>query len=210
MIKSCGRRQGSEYRVLNMVRRCAVGTLTLSVLSGCASWTQPFFYRPVVEDNVKELVSTVSLSADRRTVLVLTAGPNKGLFCAEPPPDSATSLAAQADLGVSAKKEGVAEAGLSGRDQFATAVTVMADRTPSLDGFRIGIYALCQYRINGMIKDDKEFTDLFRLLIEKFSENIKAEASRAPRPVFVGVSPPVDKSPLVQPPQPGASPAPKN
>ncbi len=209
MLKSCVQRQRSERPVVNTAIRYAAVAVALSELAGCASWTQPFFYRPVVEDNIKDLVSTVSLSADRRTVLVLTAGPNKGLFCAEPPPDSATSVAAQADVGVSVKKEGVAAAGLSGRDQFATAVTVMADRTPSLDGFRIGIYALCQYRINGMIKDDKEFADLFRLLIEKFSENLKAEASRSARPVFVGVPPPVDKSPLPQPPQLGASPVTK-
>lgn len=202
MLGSCRWCNEPYYGVLQMFIRYAVGALAISALSGCASWTQPFFYRPVVEDNVKGLMSTVSLSADRRTVVVLTSGPNKGLFCAEPPPDSATSLAAQADLSMSAKKEGVAEAGLSGRDQFSTVVTVMADRTPSLDGFRIGLYALCQYRINGMIKDDKEFTDLFRLLVEKFSENIKAEASRTPRPVFVGVPPPTDKSSLLQPPQP--------
>lgn len=205
MAKSCTLCTRSETKVFNVVTYYAAAAAVLGALTGCASWTQPFFYRPVVEDNVKDLVSTVSLAADRRSVMVLTAGPNKGLFCAEPPPDSATSLAAQADLGVSAKKEGVAEASLSGRDQFTTAVTVMADRTPSLDGFRIGIYALCQYRINGMIKDEKDFTDLFRLLIEKFSENIKAEASRSPRPVFVGVPPPVDKSTPSQSPQLGGS-----
>lgn len=207
MVNSGITNRRSVWKVSGNAANYATAVLALGALTGCASWTQPFFYRPVVEDNIKELVSTVSLSADRRTVLVLTAGPNKGLFCAEPPPDSATSLAAQADLGASAKKEGVAEAGLSGRDQFATAVTVMADRTPSLDGFRIGIYALCQYRINGMIKDDKEFNDIFRLLIEKFSENIKAEASRSPRPVYVGVPPPVDKSALPQPPQHGGAPS---
>lgn len=206
MVNSGTPNRRSVWTVSGNAANYAAAALALGALTGCASWTQPFFYRPVVEDNIKELVSTVSLSADRRTVLVLTAGPNKGLFCAEPPPDSATSLAAQADLGVSAKKEGVAEAGLSGRDQFATAVTVMADRTPSLDGFRIGIYALCQYRINGMIKDDKEFNDIFRLLIEKFSENIKAEATRSPRSVYVGVPPPVDKSALPQPPQNGGAP----
>ena len=209
MVKSCIPHRRSERTGFRVATICTAAAVVLGALTGCASWTQPFFYRPVVEDNVRELVSTVSLSADRRTVIVLTAGPNKGLFCAEPPPDSATSLAAQADLGVSAKKEGVAEVGLSGRDQFVTAVTVMADRTPSLDGFRIGIYALCQYRINGMIKDDKEFTDLFRLLIEKFSENIKAEANRSPRPVFVGVPPALDKSAPSQPPQLGGSSAAK-
>jgi hypothetical protein len=99
MVKSCIPHRRSERTVFNVATGYTAAAVVLGALTGCASWTQPFFYRPVVEDNVNGLVSTVSLSADRRTVIVLTAGPNKGLFCAEPPPDSATSLAAQADLG---------------------------------------------------------------------------------------------------------------
>lgn len=156
------------------------------LLAGCASWTQPFFHRPVVEDSVKDILSTVSLAADRRTVIVRTKdGVGQGEFCAEPPPDSATSLATQASLTASAKRQGMFDASLDGNDQSATAVTVLADRTPSLDGFRMGVYALCQYRLNGMIKDDKEFVRLFDKLIDKFSENVKAEVSRSPRPIYV-------------------------
>lgn len=205
MITTSGPRQSLHGPALYPVLLPMLYAVLMGGFSGCASWTQPVLNRPVEEDSVKGLVSTVSLSADRRTVVVVTGGASKGQFCAEPPPDSATSLATRADLSGSAKKEGIGEVGFAGTDRTATAVTVMADRTPSLDGFRIGIYALCQYRINGMITDEAEFTKLFTLLINKFSDNIKEEAQRTPRPIYIGGPPPLDKSPIPQPQKSGAS-----
>jgi hypothetical protein len=76
-------------------------------LSGCASTAAVFFHRPVVEDSVGQTLHTVSLSADRRSVIVMTTGPNKGKFCAEPPPDSAVALSTQLELMLKAERPGL-------------------------------------------------------------------------------------------------------
>jgi hypothetical protein len=73
------------YKLLPLLAACGA-------LSGCASSLTAFYNRSVVKDNVGDSVATVSLSADRRTVLVGLKGDNVGRFCAEPPPDSATGL----------------------------------------------------------------------------------------------------------------------
>lgn len=147
--------------------------LSVGVLStGCASTTAAFFNRPVVEDSVKGVISTVSLAADRRTVVVVTEGPNGSRFCAEPPPDTATGLTTEleAKLEAKAKSEKV-QAEIEGKgevkDKAVTSVTVIAERTASLDAFRTGIYALCQLHLNGAISQS-DVKPLFEKLLSTF------------------------------------------
>ena len=149
---------------------CAIATMGL--LSGCASQLSAFYNRSVVKDNVGDSVATVSLSADRRTVLVGMNGENRGRFCAEPPPDSATGLKSELDasLKANAKLERAnADVGVDGtiKDKSETSVVVLAERTPALDAFRTGVYALCQFHLNGAVSDDQVNT-LFIRLIEAY------------------------------------------
>lgn len=109
--------------------RITVSLAALSRLSGCASILDTFYNRPVVEDNVEKAISTVSLSADRRTVVVVTEVENRTKFCAEPPPDSArnvkTELKASMDAEVRSqrsKTEAKAKGELS--DKLITNVVV--------------------------------------------------------------------------------------
>ena len=138
------------------------------LLSGCASSIGAFFSRPVVQDTVGAL-GTLSQSADRRTVLVVIDGANKGKFCAEPPPDSAVGIKTdlQASFEAGAKKLGLG-------DKLETTVNVLADRTPALDMFRTGTYALCQYQLNGQLTSAQVETQ-FKALIDAF---IKVESLR--------------------------------
>jgi len=141
------------------------------VVSGCASTVGTFFNRPVVEDSVDDAISTVSLSADRRTVVVVTEGTNRTKFCAEPPPDTATGLKTELDASLEAK---AAKANIEGKlgikDKLETTVVVIAERTPPLDAFRTGVYALCQYHLNGAIPDE-QVKPLFEKLIDAFVSN---------------------------------------
>ena len=152
-------------------------TMSLAALSGCASTAGVFFNRPVVEDSVGETLRTVSLASDRRTVIVKTIEPGRGRFCAEPPPDSATSLASQLDLRVNAKNKAGVEVGVSADDRLKTEVTVLAQhRTPALDGFRIGLFALCQYQLNNDDVPPEVVKELFTQLVADFKENLRTEA----------------------------------
>ncbi len=146
--------------------------LLASSLTGCASQLTAFYNRSVVKDNVGSSVATVSLSADRRTVLVGLNGENQGRFCAEPPPDSATGL--KTDLAASLKAnarsgklnaEATAEGNVN--DRVESSVVLLAERTPALDAFRTGVYALCQFHLNGAVSD-AEVSALFTRLIEAY------------------------------------------
>lgn len=153
--------------------RLLASAIAVCVLSGCASTLGALFNRPVVEDSVGDVVSTMSLSADRRTVVILTAeGKNKGKFCAEPPPDTATALKTELEASLEAKaKSEKLKAEIEGKtslkDKLETTVVVLADRTPALDAFRTGVYALCQFNLNGAISD-AEVKPTFLRLIQLF------------------------------------------
>ena len=138
------------------------------LVSGCASTIGSLTNRPVVEDSVKGVLSTVSLAADRRTVVVVTEGSNRSKFCAEPPPDTASGIKTDLDatLHANAKKAQV-DGELKLKDKFETQVTVIAERTAPLDAFRTGVYALCQFHLNGAIATS-EVKPLFERLVDAF------------------------------------------
>lgn len=160
-----------------------VPVVLATMLSGCASQLSAFYNRSVVKDNIAGSVATVSLSADRRTVLVGLNGDNQGRFCAEPPPDSATGLKTDlaASLKASAKSEKLkteasAESALS--DKAETTVVVLAERTPALDAFRTGVYALCQFHLNGAVSD-AQVEVLFNRLIQAYETTAARKDSSA-------------------------------
>jgi len=150
-----------------------LAVLFFSLLSGCASTVGAFFNRPVVEDDVGGTLRTISLSADRRTVIVAPPGKPELRFCAEPPPDTATAL--KTDLDASAAHKGVT---LGLKDKFETSVTVLSARNAPLDAFRTGTYALCQFYLNGAI-EKKDMKELFTLLLTTFrdTQNLVNEVS---------------------------------
>lgn len=153
--------------------------IALAIASaGCASTSATFFNRPVVEDSIKDAVSTVSLASDRRTVVVVTEGANRTKFCAEPPPDTATGLKAELDAALEAKAKSEqakaeAEGKLEINDKVETSVTVIAERTAPLDAFRTGVYALCQFHLNGAIAQS-DVRPLFEKLIDSFRTSDQA------------------------------------
>jgi hypothetical protein len=157
--------------------------VSATLVSGCASTAGTFFNRPVVENSVKDAVSTISLAADRRNIVVVTEGTNRTKFCAEPPPDTATGLKTELDAALKAKaKSDKAKAEAEGevtlKDKFETTVTVIAERTAPLDAFRTGVYALCQYHLNGAISKE-DVKPLFEKLIDAFASSQTEKPKKA-------------------------------
>jgi hypothetical protein len=161
-----------------MNTRLTAVALVAPLFCGCASQIGAFFNRPVVQDQVPGAVSTFAQSADRRTVIVSIKEGSVGRFCAEPPPDTATGLVTdlQASLESQAKT-------LKLGDKLQTSVSVLADRTANLDAFRTGVYALCQFSLNGVL-NDADLKELFAKLADNFAkvEAVAAAAPSATRP----------------------------
>ncbi len=152
------------------------------VITGCASSLGGFVNRPVAENSIGGVASTVSLAADRRTVIVVTDGVNKSKFCAEPPPDTATNLKTDLDASFKAKvkseqAQANAEGELTVKDKFETSVKVIAERTVALDAFRTGVYALCQLHLNGALTD-KDVRALFEKLLDVFAASQTEKAKK--------------------------------
>jgi hypothetical protein len=144
-------------------------------LAGCAATAGTFFNRPVVEDDIGEVVRTVSLSADRRTVIVAAPAYPQPRFCAEPPPDTATSIKASIDASLTVPGKSATL-----KDDFGTAVTVLASRNAPLDAFRTGVFALCQFYLNGAIKPEN-VEPLFRVLLKTFETTQNAVSTTKPQ-----------------------------
>jgi hypothetical protein len=145
-----------------------LGIIVIPFVAGCASSLSTMFNRPVVENSVGGVISTVSLSADRRNVMVVTTpGKTQGRYCAEPPPDTAKEIATQ--LKAVAKLEAeVAGKPHKGEAEFHELVKeqmhVLASRTPALDAFRIGLYSLCQMYVIEAINEAQVNTLLGKLI----------------------------------------------
>lgn len=135
----------------------------MPLLSGCATSLETFFNRPVVEDGIKNVVSTVSLSADRRTVVVVTAGDNAGKFCAEAPPDTAKEISTSLKASLEAEGGGKKANG-SLEDGLETKIIELGERTAKLDAYRTGLYALCQFHLNGAMTKEQVNTNFVELI----------------------------------------------
>ena len=144
-------------------------TLTLSLVviatTGCASSIGSFFNRPVIEDDLSGPLSTVSYSSDRRAVLVAKSNDTRPLFCAEPPPDTATGL--KTDLDTTLKHKSI---DLSLKDKLETSVTVLSARNAPLDAFRTGIYSLCQFYMVGAL-EKQDIRPMFETLVKSYEVN---------------------------------------
>ncbi|SEL83059.1 hypothetical protein SAMN05216359_11888 [Roseateles sp. YR242] len=84
------------------------------------------------------------------------------MFCAEPPPDTATGLKADWEGTLKVKGDEV-----SLKDKLETSVTVLSARNAPLDAFRTGLFTLCQFYMNGALSQS-EVRPLFEKLIETY------------------------------------------
>lgn len=139
--------------------------LLLPIIQGCASSFEVFYNRPVVEDTIDDVAATVSLSADRRTVIVVTQGDNVGKFCAEAPPDTAKEISTELSASLEVETQAQVSAGID--DKLDTKVIELGERTAKLDAFRTGLYALCQFHLNGAMTNEQvnqNFLELIKIV----------------------------------------------
>ncbi len=142
-------------------------------LSGCASSIKAFKDRSVIEDDLDGSVGTLAVTASRRMALViLEEGPNRGKFCAEPPPDVSENITTSLEAALKAKLANLpADIDASLKDSLKVEATVLAERTVILDVYRTGTYALCQYHLNGAVSDS-ELKDSFNSLTEQVIKSL--------------------------------------
>ena len=154
----------------------------LLLSTGCASSLHEFHNRAVVEDNIEDAVGTLSLNAQRRTVIVALDGENRGKFCAEPPPDVAESVTTSLEAALKATiKETDTDVSGSLKDTLETQITVLGERTTILDVYRTGTYALCQYHLNGAM-GAKELQESFDSLTQQVLDKMGSESVKSEQP----------------------------
>ena len=140
----------------------------IPIVQGCASTMEVFYNRPVAENTVDDVVATVSLSADRRTVIVVTQGEDVGKFCAEAPPDTAKEISTELSASIEAGGQETVSSGVE--DNLSTRVIELGERTAKLDAYRTGLYALCQFHLNGAMTNEQvneNFKELIKIVIDE-------------------------------------------
>ena len=164
------------------LRRCCwVSFLFLSciTLAGCNALAfleanDPFQRSDIIikrPENKTYVGTVVSLASNRRAIVIK---PNH-TFCAEPPPDVALSIVSEfeAKLKAAVEKDGVLDADATAKvlDKYQANVIKLADRTELLDVYRAGVYAICQYHLNGGI-DSTQLTNMFRELTSNITRTL--------------------------------------
>ena len=133
--------------------------ISLLMLSGCGLNMFAGSKAPMVIDTVENRVGTVSVTADRRVVLIRlqeNSASAAGRFCAEPPLDAdqniTSALAAMRDIS-SDKMEPSVKVELA--RSFAQILPAFIRRTQGLQLYREAMYNLCQNYLNHAINEDE-------------------------------------------------------
>lgn len=156
-------------------------------MSGCASMMRTFNDDPVRATNIgvkdRAAVSTISLDSSRRNVVVGLDGGNFGKFCAEPPPDTASTI--ESLLKLTGKVDGgagsqIAKADIGIDDTYKNTAVVLVARTELLDIYRTGTFSLCQLHLNGAISQQKAEELFEKMTVSVISASGKNDAKVSP------------------------------
>lgn len=158
-------------------RICSIALMAL-LLPGCASVFTTYFNREIQENVIDPLkeqeagASVMGMTATRRGIVVRAtsqkerdAGLPNMMFCAEPPPDVAQSIATALELKLSRKDLG--EAAIS--DSYKTMIENISTRTPLSETYRTAVYSICQLHLNGAITKEEArvaFTEVTNAVIQ--------------------------------------------
>lgn len=149
--------------------------IMVALLSGCASTWKVITDDPVRSTNIlrdkhqRAVLATISLDSSRRNVIVGLSNDSMGKFCAEPPPDTASSIRHSFNL----EGKGTSSGGGNDasnvellakiQDTYESTVVALASRTERLDIYRTGTYWLCQMHLNSAASSEQVF-NAFELL----------------------------------------------
>ena len=176
-----------------MLTRLFVVIVSCFSLTGCGSMLRAITDDPVRKEMIgpnedkDALMGTLSLAANRRTVLVkLDTDMNVG-FCAEPPPDTANEIQDLLEAKIEAEaKNDTSQTSVKGKgegkSEYKTKVVQLSERTVLLDIYRTATYSLCQYHLNGAIKDNELsalYQDLTKRVFDAYTESVKSKTKEA-------------------------------
>jgi len=158
--------KGLKMRYVKLAFFCS-----LALIGGCGG---TYFVapkeNPVIEDSIgKSLFRTMSTTSERRIIIVndMDGSPNRGLFCAEPSPDSSDNLASSFSSYLKAsEKADLASADVAGGLDKALSTTVqqLGRRSQGLQFFRDASYTLCNAYLNGLF-EKTSYLDNFKLIL---------------------------------------------
>ena len=111
------------------------------------------------------LATVISIDANKRTMIIK---PDRR-FCAEPPPDAAFEINNQLKTALAASVKNAAEVDADFFREYGSEVVSLASRTELLEVYRAGVYAICQYHLNGALKDD-ELVEVFQNFTTKITD----------------------------------------
>lgn len=151
----------------------AVSISLVTILTGCTGAFDAMNRDPVRVELIRAsedrlILGTVSLSAEKRNVLVSVDGSGKARYCAEPPPEIAKtftidrSALLEGEGEFTPEQEAKLKAEIKDRVEEAI-TTLLGERTALLEIYRTGTYSLCQYFVNGAISGeqlDEQFREL--------------------------------------------------
>lgn len=165
-----------------MLLRIVAVLILPMLITGCGSAFNSVVNAPNLENKIKDeedkvIAGTLSLSADRRVVLVSTWEPTKGKFCAEPPPDVAKAQNSELKATLEATlKEANTNLDAGGKaeleEKITQVVTKLFEKSQSSDIFRTGTYVICQYYLIQAINGG-DVRAMFKDLLESVTQ--KAE-----------------------------------
>ena len=151
--------------------------ILMFLLSGCGSFFNAVLNDPtrqdIIEDeNDKLIAATVSLSAERRIVLI----DPEGKFCAEPPPDVAKAISTKlvAAINKFSDDNPTPDAQAKFIEDITQEIQTLFTKDTESDVFRSGIFAICQYHLVGALEKG-QVAELFEKLVNGIVSSIKAK-----------------------------------
>ncbi|WP_135468118.1 hypothetical protein [Crenalkalicoccus roseus] len=106
---------------------------------------------PAAAAQINQAVWAYPMDASRRNIIA-TAG---GSVCAEPPPDTASTVAAQLSAQLAARRGSDAEGSGQVAQELRSAVEKLYERSQGIQALRDLMFRLCEAKINNLINEEQ-------------------------------------------------------
>ncbi len=148
--------------------------------SGCSTFGQTFWGRPVIED-VPGGFNTLSLTADRRVAIFKSDKTNienpTGLkACAEALPDVAVSSSVESELKAAIESAKQGNLSIDAAEKLEQTLTIAYQRTEKSDLVRQLGWQVCQGHINGAITNE-DYKRLLEMMVVASLVDPKSDGS---------------------------------
>jgi len=154
--------------MLNHLIKLFLILTSIFALTGCSTFSQTFWSRPVIED-VPGGFNTLSLTADRRIAIFKSDKTDKQnpvgqLACAEALPDVAISTKVKSSFEAALEAAGKAEASGEMSEELEQLLKIAYQRTEKSDLVRQLGWQICQGYLNNAIQED-DYVGLVKAMV---------------------------------------------